>query len=119
MAMIATVSTGKRRVGMLSFSGSTGAGCHTRDMAQGRTVDPYSETAVIDSRGPRTNQAVVGTLSLLAFALDLKWLTAVVAAQLIIGLTAGRRWCLPCLLWFEVLQPRFGEGRIEDARPPR
>src|SRR6476619_6221208 len=28
--MIATVSTGKRRVGMLSFSGSTGAGCHTQ-----------------------------------------------------------------------------------------
>jgi hypothetical protein len=86
---------------------------------QGRTADPYRDTHVIDSRGPRTNQAVVGTLSLLAFVLDLKWVPAVLALQLLIGLTLGRRWCLPCLLWFEVLQPRFGEGRIEDARPPR
>jgi len=31
----------------------------------------------------------------------------------------GRRWCLPCLLYFEVIQPRIGEGRIEDSRPPR
>jgi hypothetical protein len=86
---------------------------------QGRTRDPYRETEVIDSRGPRTNQAVIGVLSLLAFVLDLKWLVALLAVQLLIGLTAGRRYCLPCLLWFEVLQPRFGEGRIEDARPPR
>src|SRR5438874_3283878 len=85
----------------------------------GRTVDPYRDTDVIDSRGPRTNQAIIGTFSLLAFVFDLKWLVAVLAAQLLIGLTAGRRYCLPCLFWFEVLQPRFGEGRIEDARPPR
>jgi Domain of unknown function (DUF4395) len=84
-----------------------------------RTVDPYRDTDVIDSRGPRTNQGVIGTLALLAFVLDLKWLVAVLAAQLVIGLTFGRRWCLPCVLWFEVLQRRFGEGRIEDARPPR
>jgi len=36
-----------------------------------------------------------------------------------VGVTLGRRWCLPCLFYFEVLQPRFGEGLIEDARPPR
>jgi hypothetical protein len=23
------------------------------------------------------------------------------------------------VVWFKVLQPRFGEGRIEDSRPPR
>jgi hypothetical protein len=86
---------------------------------QGRTRDPYRETDVIDSRGPRTNQGVIGLLSLLAFVFDLKWLVGLLALQLLIGLTAGRRYCLPCLLWFEVLQPRFGEGRIEDARPPR
>ena len=84
-----------------------------------RTRDPYRETDVIDARGPRTNQGVIGVLSLFAFVLDLKWLVALLALQLLIGLTAGRRFCLPCLLWFEVLQPRFGEGRIEDARPPR
>lgn len=85
----------------------------------GRTAHPYEDTDVIDARGPRTNQAVIGTLALLAFLLDLQWLPAVLAAQLAIGLTLGRRFCLPCLLYFEVIQPRFGEGPIEDSRPPR
>ena len=40
-------------------------------------------------------------------------------AELAVGLTIGRRWCLPCLLYFEIIQPRFGEGPLEDARPPR
>ncbi len=85
----------------------------------GRTAHPYEDTDVIDARGPRTNQAVIGALALLAFLLDLEWLPAVLAAQLAIGLTLGRRFCLPCLLYFEVIQPRFGEGPIEDSRPPR
>jgi hypothetical protein len=84
-----------------------------------RTAHPYEDTDVIDARGPRTNQAVIGTLALLAFLLGLQWLPAVLAAQLAIGLTLGRRFCLPCLLYFEVIQPRFGEGPIEDSRPPR
>jgi Domain of unknown function (DUF4395) len=85
----------------------------------GRTAHPYEDTDVIDARGPRTNQAVIGALALVAFAFDLEWLPAVLAAQLAIGLTLGRRFCLPCLLYFEVIQPRFGEGPIEDSRPPR
>jgi hypothetical protein len=85
----------------------------------GRTAHPYEDTDVIDARAPRTNQAVIGVLSLLAFLLGLEWLPAVLAAQLAIGLTFGRRFCLPCLLYFEVIQPRFGEGPIEDSRPPR
>jgi hypothetical protein len=85
----------------------------------GRTAHPYEDTDVIDARGPRTNQAVIGVLALLAFPLDLEWLPAVLAAQLAIGLTFGRRFCLPCLFYFEVIQPRFGEGPIEDSRPPR
>jgi polyferredoxin len=85
----------------------------------GRSVHPYDDTAVIDSRAPRTNQAVIGSLALLAFVLDAQWLIALLALQFILGLTLGRRWCLPCLLYFEVIQPRIGEGRIEDARPPR
>jgi hypothetical protein len=85
----------------------------------GRSVDPYNETAVIDSRAPRTNQAVMGSLALIAFVLDAKWLVAVLALQFIVGLTLGRRWCLPCLLYFEVIQPRIGEGQLEDSRPPR
>jgi hypothetical protein len=85
----------------------------------GRSVHPYDDTAVIDSRAPRTNQAVMGSLALLAFVVNAQWLIALLAIQFIVGLTAGRRYCLPCLLYFELIQPRWGEGRIEDARPPR
>jgi hypothetical protein len=82
-------------------------------------VDPYLDTHVIDSRGPRTNQAIVGIGALLAFLLQQEWIVVLLALQLIVGLTLGRRFCLPCRLWFDVLQPRLGEGAIEDARVPR
>jgi Domain of unknown function (DUF4395) len=85
----------------------------------GRSAHPYADTEVIDSRAPRTNQAVIGVLSLVAFLGGAEWLVALLAAQLAIGLTLGRRFCLPCLLYFELIQPRFGEGPIEDSRPPR
>jgi hypothetical protein len=84
-----------------------------------RRADPYRDLHVIDSRAPRTNQAVVGTISVLALATGWWWLLAVLALQLAIGLVAGRRYCLPCLLYFQVIQPRFGEGPLEDSRPPR
>jgi Domain of unknown function (DUF4395) len=84
-----------------------------------RVADPYRDLDVIDSRGPRTNQAVIGLVTLLALATGWWWLLALLALQLAVGLRFGRRYCLPCLLWFEVLQPRFGEGPLEDARPPR
>jgi hypothetical protein len=84
-----------------------------------RAADPYRDTSVIDSRGPRFNQAVVGLVSVVAVTAGPWWLLAVLAAQLAIGLTLGRRWCLPCLAYFELVQPRFGEGPLEDARPPR
>ncbi|TME34860.1 MAG: DUF4395 domain-containing protein, partial [Chloroflexi bacterium] len=84
-----------------------------------RKADPYRDTDVIDARAPRTNQAIVGTLSLLA-ALTGWWpIFGVLAGQLAIGLVFGRRYCVPCLLYFEVIQPRIGEGPIEDSRPPR
>jgi Domain of unknown function (DUF4395) len=89
------------------------------DGMAGRTAHPYEDLDVIDARAPRVNQAVIGSLALLAFLLDLEWLPAVLAAQLAIGLAFGRQFCLPCLLYFEVIQPRFGEGPIEDSRPPR
>jgi hypothetical protein len=85
----------------------------------GRSAHPYDDTDVIDARAPRTNQAVIGALSLVAFLTQAEWLVAVLAAQLAVGLTFGRRYCLPCLLYFELIQPRFGEGPIEDSRPPR
>jgi hypothetical protein len=84
-----------------------------------RHADPYRDTQVIDSRAPRFNQVVVGTLSVVAVTVGPWWLLALLATQLAIGLTLGRRWCLQCVFYFEVLQPRFGEGRLEDSRPPR
>jgi hypothetical protein len=84
-----------------------------------RLADPYRNLDVIDSRAPRFNQATIGTLSALAVATGWWWLLGVLAAQLIVGLTFGRRFCLPCLAYFELVQPRFGEGPLEDARPPR
>jgi hypothetical protein len=84
-----------------------------------RAAHPYLDTNVIDSRAPRFNQAIVGLLSLVAIAFGPWWLLALLALQLAIGLTFGRRYCLPCLAYFELVQPRFGEGPLEDARPPR
>ena len=84
-----------------------------------RAADPYRDTSVIDARAPRFNQAVVGLVSLVAVTVGPWWLLAVLALQLAVGLTFGRRWCLPCLAYFELVQPRFGEGPLEDARPPR
>jgi len=84
-----------------------------------RTADPYRDLDVIDSRAPRTNQATIGSLVLVAYIVDWWPLLAILALQLLIGLTFGRRFCLPCLAYFELIQPRFGEGPIEDSRPPR
>src|SRR5712691_4214086 len=84
-----------------------------------RLAHPYRDTAVIDSRAPRTNQAVVGAVSLLAVLTGWWWLLALLALQLALGLTLGRRWCLACVAYFELIQPRFGEGPLEDSRPPR
>ncbi|MBI2982715.1 MAG: DUF4395 domain-containing protein [Chloroflexi bacterium] len=84
-----------------------------------RTADPYRDTDVIDAYAPRTNQSVVGLVSLVAVLTGWWPLLWVVAAQLAIGLTFGRRYCVPCLLYFEIVQPRIGEGPIEDSRPPR
>jgi Domain of unknown function (DUF4395) len=84
-----------------------------------RVADPYRDLEVIDSRAPRFNQGVVGVVSLIAVVTGWWWLLAVLALQLGIGLTLGRRFCLPCLAYFELVQPLFGEGPLEDARPPR
>jgi len=84
-----------------------------------RTADPYRDTDVIDARAPRFNQVIVGTISLLAVLTGWWPLLALLAMQLGIGLRFGRQWCLPCVAYFELIQPRFGEGPIEDSRPPR
>jgi hypothetical protein len=84
-----------------------------------RTADPWRDTDVIDERAPRFNQAFVGIVALLGaiFGWPLAW--ALMGAQLLIGLTLGRRFCLTCVAYFALVQPRFGEGPLEDSRPPR
>jgi Domain of unknown function (DUF4395) len=84
-----------------------------------RVADPYRDLDVIDSRAPRFNQATIGLLAALAVVMGWWWLLALLALQLVVGLTLGRRYCLPCLVYFELVQPIFGEGQLEDSRPPR
>lgn len=90
-------------------------------MSERRTpvADPFRDTDVIDERAPRFNQSVVGIVALLGvvFGWPLAW--AIMSAQLLIGLTLGRQYCLPCLAYFKLVQPRVGEGPLEDSRPPR
>jgi drug/metabolite transporter (DMT)-like permease len=84
-----------------------------------RLADPYRDTTVIDSRAPRFNQAVIGVVSALALATGWWWLLAALAANLALGLTLGRRFCITCVAYFALVQPRVGEGPLEDSRPPR
>ncbi len=84
-----------------------------------RTADPWRDTDVIDERAPRFNQLVVGLVALagVIFGWPLAW--ALMGAQLLIGLTLGRRFCVTCVAYFMLIQPRIGEGPLEDSRPPR
>jgi hypothetical protein len=84
-----------------------------------RRAHPYRDLDVIDARAPRFNQAAVGTLALVAVLTGWWPLLGLLAFQFALGLTLGRRWCLPCLAYFELVQPRIGEGELEDARAPR
>src|SRR5918912_3851926 len=90
-----------------------------RPFGYSHLVDAPAGRIVFDSRAPRFNQATIGALSALAVATGWWWLLGILAAQLVVGLTLGRRFCLPCLAYFELVQPRFGEGKLEDSRPPR
>lgn len=83
------------------------------------SVDPFRDLEVIDQRAPRTVQTTVALMTGAAYLLDFWPLVTLMGLQLIVGLTLGRRFCVPCQFYFKVLQPRFGEGRIEDSRPPR
>jgi hypothetical protein len=88
-------------------------------MGSVRAADPYRDLDVIDSRAPRFNQATIGILSVIAVGSGAWWLLGLLALQLAVGLTLGRRYCLPCLAYFEIVQRIVGEGPLEDSRPPR
>jgi hypothetical protein len=84
-----------------------------------RAADPYRDLDVIDSRAPRFNQTIIGVVAVVAIATGWWWLLALLAANLALGLTFGRRYCITCVAYFALVQPRFGEGPLEDSRPPR
>jgi tellurite resistance protein len=84
-----------------------------------RLADPYLDLDVIDRRAPRANQLVIGVLALVAFLTGWWPILGLLALQLVVGITLGRRWCLACVAYFELVQPRIGEGPLEDARSPR
>ncbi len=88
-------------------------------MASPRTADPWRDTEVIDARAPRFNQGVVAIFALAGAILGWPVLWAIMGVQLFVGLTLGRRLCLTCVAYFTLIQPRFGEGELEDSRPPR
>lgn len=74
---------------------------------------------MLDQRAARFGQGFTGVVALLGAVLGWPLLWALMSAQLLSGLILGRRTCLPCLLYFGLVQPRFGEGPLEDSRPPR
>jgi Domain of unknown function (DUF4395) len=74
---------------------------------------------VIDARAPRFNQGFVAVVALAGVVLGWPLLWALMSVQLAMGLLLGRRWCLSCVAYFALVQPRFGEGELEDSRPPR
>jgi hypothetical protein len=84
-----------------------------------RTADPWRDTDVVDEHAARFAQGTTGIVALLGvvFGWPLAW--ALMSAQLLIGVTLGRRFCLPCLAYYTLIQPRVGEGPLEDSRPPR
>jgi len=84
-----------------------------------RLADPYHDLDVIDRRAPRANQLAIGVLALVAFVTGWWPILGLLALQLVVGLRLGRRWCLACVAYFELVQPRFGEGPLEDSRSPR
>ena len=63
------------------------------------------------TRARSHHAGVIGILSLMAVTVGPWWLLPLLALQLVVGLTLGRRWCLPCLFYFEVLQPASAKGR--------
>jgi Domain of unknown function (DUF4395) len=64
------------------------------------TADPYADTDVVDARAPRFLQATVGVGAVTALLTGWWWLYGLLSVQLVAGLV-------------------LGEGRVEDARPPR
>jgi hypothetical protein len=82
-------------------------------------ADPWRDLSVIDSRAPRFNQTVVAIGSVVALLTGAWPIFGVLGAQLAVSVLFGRKYCVPCVFFFKVIQPRIGEGPLEDSRLPR
>lgn len=77
------------------------------------------DLSVVDARAPRFNQTVVAVGTTIAVATGAWPILTVLGAQLAISVLFGRQYCLPCVFYFQVVQPRLGVGPLEDSRAPR
>jgi hypothetical protein len=78
-----------------------------------------ADLSVIDVRAPRFNQTVVAVGVSIGVVTGFWPLLLVLGAQLAVTVLFGRKYCVPCLFYFEVIQPRLGPGKVEDSRAPR
>jgi hypothetical protein len=78
-----------------------------------------SDLSVIDARAPRFNQAIVALGSTLAVLTGAWPILLVLGTQLAVSVLFGRQYCLPCVFYFRVVQPRLGPGPVEDSRAPK
>ena len=74
---------------------------------------------LVDVRASRLGQAVTAALALGAVLLGSPALLALAALSCGASAILGRRGNLPVRAFDAWLRPRLGEGRLEDARPPR
>ena len=76
------------------------------------------DVAMIDSRAPRTNQFLASSFVVAGWFLDMPDMLLAVSAVLYAGLLLGPRWTPAYQLYFHLIQPRTGAGRLEDERLP-
>ena len=88
-------------------------------MSVTRKADPWRDLSVIDARAPRFNQTVVAIGALIAVWTGAWPILAALGLQLAVSVIFGRKYCLPCLFYFGVVQPLIGEGELEDSRRPK
>ncbi len=77
------------------------------------------DLSVIDARAPRFNQTVVALGATVAVFTGAWPILALLGTQLAVSVLFGRQYCLPCVFYFKVVQPRLGAGPVEDSRAPR
>lgn len=76
------------------------------------------DVSLIDSHAPRTNQFLASSLVVIGWLLGAPDVLLAVSALLYLGLILGARWTPAYQLYFLLLRPRWGAGRLEDQRLP-